>query len=202
MASYPTSHGDFILWLGNFIKVARDNQSALGLTIADIGELETILQDTTDALTQQVAAQEAARAATANMDTTRTSANTTVSYRSRAISINPNIPDSLKEQLGLNVADKKRGTVPLHAPTGLVVEGGSEGTNKLRWERNGNIPGTQFIIEARIADSKEFAFVAVTTKTTYNHRNQKPGVFAVYRLRATRSDELSGYSNEVVIYLL
>ena len=202
MASYPTGHGDFVLWLGNFVKVARDNQAALGLTIADIGELETVEQDMTDALTKQVAAQEAARAATSNLDTTRTSTNTTVGYRARTITINPNIPDSLKEQLGLNVTDKKRGTVPLNSPTGLIVEGASDGTNKLRWERNGNIPGTQFVIEARIGESKEFAFVAVTTKTTYSHRNQKPGVPAVYRLRATRSDELSGYSNEAVIYLI
>ena len=166
-----------------------------------MAELETLEQDINDALTQQTATQEAARAATTALTTVRTSANTAVGYRARTITINPNIPDSLKEQLGLNVTDKKRSTVPLYAPAGLIAEGKSDGTNKLRWERNGNIPGTQFIIEARIDDSKEFVFVAVTTKITYEHKNQKPGIPAIYRLRATRSDELSGYSNEAVIYL-
>ena len=197
---YPKNNAEFTQWLGNFITVAEANKAVLGMSIDDIAILESLKTGMDDDMTAHVTAQEQARAATTKLDDTRSAANKEIGHRGRSIALNPKIPNSLKEQLGLNVPDKKRGNVPLYAPSGLIVEGSSNGTNRLRWERNGNIPGTQFILEAKIGDNKEFVFVGVATRTTFEHTNQKPGTPTVYRVRASRSSQLSGFSNEAIIY--
>jgi hypothetical protein len=80
------------------------------------------------------------------------------------------------------------------------VNGYDNGTNALTGKRNGNAPGTQFVIEAMIGAATAYALVDIVTTTKYDYRNQKPGVRVVYRVRARKSGNTSDPSNQAIVY--
>ena len=86
------------------------------------------------------------------------------------------------------------------APSDLVATGTSDGTNHLKWKRNGNRQGTIFIIEGKIGAATTWSIVAAVTNSAYRHTNQTPGVKAEYRIKAKRGDLESGPSNTAVVY--
>ena len=119
---YPTTDTAFSLWLGNFITVANANLATLGLTAADITALTALKNDLDAKLTAEIAARAAVHAATTARRTSRTNANTQVAFRGKVIGANPNIPNALKEQLGLKVRDTTPTSTAPAAPTDLTVE--------------------------------------------------------------------------------
>ncbi len=146
------------------------------------------------------AAREAALSATAALRTSRKNANIQASFRGKAIVANPNVSNSIKEQLGLNVRDSTPTPIIPVAPSELVATAASDGTHTLSWKANGNKGGTQYIVESKFDKTTDFTFVNVTTKTKLEHTKQVPGIRIVYRVKARRGDNESGYSNEAIVY--
>jgi hypothetical protein len=70
----------------------------------------------------------------------------------------------------------------------------------LKWNRNGNAPSTNFVIESRLNSSNTWVFVAATTKTSFVHVDQIPGEFTWYRILSTRAGKNSGYCAQVSVY--
>jgi len=197
---YPTNDAEFSVWLGNFITIANTNLIPLGLVAADITALNVLKTDIDARILAATAAREAAKAATAALKLSRKNANIQASFRGKAITANPNITNALKEQLGLNVRDTTPTPINPTIPAEVVAEAFANGTNVISWKANGNKGGTQYLVEAKFGTAASFTFVNVTTKTKLEHLNQTPGVRVVYRVKARRGDNESGYSNDALVY--
>ena len=104
------------------------------------------------------------------------------------------------EELGFDPDDDTPTTIVAIAPSDLVVEGRSNGSNYIKFKRNGNKPVVNFILEMKIGDETQYKFVKVLSKTRFEHKNQTPGVRAFYRVKAVHGDSESTYSNEAVVY--
>jgi len=200
MASpYPTNDKEFSAWIGNFLTVANANLATLGMTAVDITTLQALKTDLDARIAAEVTTKDAAKAATAAKETSRKAINTAASFRAKVITANPALPNALKEQLGVTVRSVKTITPPV-PPTALVVAPDATGNNALSWTGKGNKAGTQYIVEVKKSQHGAFHFVGVTTKTKYDHKAQKPGSPAIYRVKALRSDAHSDYSTQTIAY--
>lgn len=70
----------------------------------------------------------------------------------------------------------------------------------LKWSRNGNRPGTQYRIEAKINGATIWGLVDMVTLAKYDHAGQIPGVSATYRVIAKRNIQQSAPSGEASVY--
>jgi hypothetical protein len=197
---YPSGNAEFLVWLDNFINVATTNKAALGITAEQITELTTMRDNLTTKVNDKAAKVEAAKAATTAAGSARRAVNEKVGFYNKILKVNKTIDASLLAALGLNVEADGVGSIVPVAPTDLVVEGRSNGINYLRFKRAGNKSGVNFIVEAKIGGAAQFDFVAVIKKTRFEHKNQTPGVRAVYRVKAVHGDAESTYSNDAVVY--
>lgn len=130
----------------------------------------------------------------------RADGNNKASVLKKLLKLNANASNSLIEQSGFNLDDDIKSSNPPIQPLDLVVTGTSDGTNSLKWSRNGNKQGTLFVIEAKIGDSNDWSMVDVVTNSKYEHKNQTPGVKVNYRIKAKRGDSLSTASNSAMVY--
>ena len=201
MATYPTNDTDFSQWFGGFIAGANGNLPVLSMTAADITALQALKTDLDTKLATETTARNGAIAATAAKNVSRKAANTQASFRAKIILANPNIPVSVKEQLGLTVRSAPTATSPV-VPTGLSAYPIASGkNNRLEWDGNNNRQGTQYVIEAKRSVNGAWSFVDFTSKTKYDHLNQTPGRAIAYRVRAKRAGLQSPVSNEAVAYV-
>ena len=110
------------------------------------------------------------------------------------------LASNIIEELGLNANESNAGGSAPTAPADLVATGTSDGTNHLKWSRNGNRQGTMFVIEGKAGDASTWTMVDAVTSASYKHINQTPGVKIQYRIKAKRGDLESGNSNTAVVY--
>ncbi|HEY0429239.1 MAG TPA: hypothetical protein VGC76_15775 [Pyrinomonadaceae bacterium] len=197
---YPANNAEFLIWLDNFIKVASANKAELDLSDEKINELKALQTLFNNQLNDQQAKKEASSAATILVGASRKDWNIEVGSLNAMFKANKNVTAHLLESMGLHAhGDSAISSVPV-APVDLVVSGSSNGTNNLKFGGGGNVSRTNYIIEAKTGDANTYSFVAVTTKTRYEHKNQTPGLRVFYRVKAARNDSESSYSNEAVIY--
>lgn len=197
---YPNNNAEFLIWLANFIAVATVKKDVLGLSDDQIAELSALRTRFDTQLNDQQAKKEAAVAATTLVGDTRKNLNEEIGSMNAVFKANKNIPADVIEALGLSATGDSGSSHAPVAPVDLVVTGSSNGTNTLKFGASGNKNRTNYIIEAKIGDAADYTFVAVTTKTRFEHKNQAPGVRVFYRVKAVRGDLESAYSNEAVIY--
>ncbi|MCD9185372.1 MAG: hypothetical protein LUM44_02995 [Pyrinomonadaceae bacterium] len=193
------SNSDFLNLLNEITAKADGNAASFGLTQDLIDEAKTRRNGFEVKLTDQIAKKDASKAATTLMGQTRKSDDQFVSEMKATMRL-AKVPPNKFEELGLDADDSIASIIAPQTPTALVVEGFSNGTNKLKFNRNGNKQNTIYIIEAKSGDAADFVIVGTTTKTTFEHKNQKPGVKTVYRVRAQRGDDYSDYSNTATVY--
>jgi hypothetical protein len=197
---YPANNAEFLIWLINFISVAIANKTVLELSEAQTDDLTAKKLLFSTQLNEQQAKKEASVAATTLVGTSRKDLNTLVGALNIIFKLNKSIPLELLEELGLDSGSNLVSSNTLFAPVDLVVTGTSDGTNSVKFAGNGNKDRTNYVIEAKIGAALTYAFVAVTTKKRFLHKNQTPGVRVFYRVKAVNGDLESGYSNEAVIY--
>lgn len=197
---YPNNNAEFLIWLANFIAVATANSEALHLTDDQIAGLGVLHTQFDAQLNDQQAKREAAVASTRLLHNSRKHLNEEIGSLNGFFKSNKSISPALLEALGLNAGGDPASSGAPVEPVGLVVTGSSNGINCLKFGSGGNKSRTNYIIEARIGNDAEYKFVAVTTKTRFEHKHQTPGVRVFYRVKAVRSDLESPYSNEAVIY--
>ncbi|MET0753255.1 MAG: fibronectin type III domain-containing protein, partial [Pyrinomonadaceae bacterium] len=140
-----------------------------------------------------------AKAATTKLAGTRKTLNDLFAKAKREAKDSGTSADKLAE-ISIDADEGGKSAIAPQAPVDLLVEGFSSGKNSLKWNRNGNKSGTIFIIEAKTGDETKYAIVGTTTKSAFDHKDQKPGMKQVYRVRAQRGDDFSDYSNEAVVY--
>ena len=196
----PKNDTEYAAWLANFNTVATANLAALGLVTGDLTPSTAGTTAFNTAITTFVSAKASAKSATQGKKSSRKTIETVSRTLAKRIQANPAVSNSLKEQLGLTVRTAPSRAIAPANPFALVVTGFDNGVNALLWNRNGNAAGVQYVIEARIGNEAEFSMVGTTTKSKFEHGEQKPGVQAIYRVYAQRASIQSNVSNEAVVY--
>ncbi|MEQ1605775.1 MAG: fibronectin type III domain-containing protein [Pyrinomonadaceae bacterium] len=197
---YPVNDAEFAIWLKNFINKSNANLAALNMTAAQTADLQAKLTTFEGDLDLKQQKKEESVAQTALVKTERAELNKIVGLLNNGIKSIDGLAPNIIEEIGLNVNESTgSGSAPT-APSDLVVTGTSDGTNHLKWKRNGNRQGTIFVIEGKFGDAATWTIVDVVTSSNYDHTNQTPGVKAQYRIKAKRGDLESGPSNTAVVY--
>ncbi|HQU84516.1 MAG TPA: hypothetical protein PKY59_15365 [Pyrinomonadaceae bacterium] len=193
------SNSEFVNLLNEIATKADGNAADFGLTQDLIDEAKTRKIGLQAKVSDQIAKRDAAKAATTVVTQTRKSDDQFVSDLKAKMRLEKVSPDKFIEA-GFDADDSIQTVIVPQTPTDLVVEGFSNGTNKLKFNRNGNKKNTVFLVDAKIGNAADSVIVGTTTKTTFEHKNQKPGVKVTYRVRAQRGDDLSDYSNPATVY--
>lgn len=194
------SDAEFSVWLEHFEAVLAARKDELGVSDDQVAEMAAIKTSTQTALNEKQTAEDVRQAKTADYREKRAAAVKKVAYYSKIFKADEAISDALIEELGLDSSVEHHYSTTPQMPLNVVVEGFSNGINSLKWKANGNRPNTVYIIEARKETETNFAYAGTTTKTKFDHKNQKPGDRIFYRVRAMRNDEESPNSNEAVVY--
>ncbi|GAB1372790.1 hypothetical protein MASR1M45_28530 [Candidatus Kapaibacterium sp.] len=200
MANYfPSKDADFVAWLANFVTIATANTAALGLVAGDLTPIST-LQPTYSTNLNDVEAKKAALASAVDTkDATKDSIIDKVRLVVNKIQANPAVTTALKLQLGISPRDGSHYPVSPVPPNELVAELLPDGSIELDWSRNGNSPGTQFVIEYSIPPNTQWILLNVITKTSYVHSGHPVGLPIQYLVKARKGDETSGPSNIAVV---
>lgn len=194
------SNSKFRELLDKILEKADGNAADYFLTQSQLDELKTVKTTLTNEITDQTTKQAAAKAATQKLGQTRKGADKLVSLVKKTMKANSKFTADKYVDLGFDADDLTPSAIAPQTPLDLSVTGFSNGTNELKFKRNGNKTATVFIIEAKIGDAASYSIIGTTTKTTFRHTGQKPGLKILYRVRAQNGDQLSEYSNEAIIY--
>ena len=191
---------ELLVFLTNFNGIADDKQTELGVSAAQLTELQNIRSLLEEKVINRQSTLEAAAAANIELREIVKDVNERIGSLNTGFKSKREIPDALIELLGLDADDNALTPVTPVTPTDLVVEGRSNGINYVRWRGGGNRSRTTYILEAKTAASAEYMFVKALTKVRFEHKNQPPGVRVFYRVKAIHRDLESPYSNEAVVY--
>lgn len=194
------NNAEFTIFCTNLLNEIEINKTILGFPTAKVTEL-TGGNDShkTDLLTRQNLG-DSLKAVNVGIKARRKILNKLIGQLEAAAKNNDNVSDILLEQLGFDAREGNAQSVPLTAPKELSASGTSDGVNRLKFNRNGNKQGTLFYIYAKTGDATDWSLIDVITNTTYEHKNQTPGVKVQYCVKAKRGDEESAASNTAVVY--
>lgn len=189
----------FIAGLDNLISEADGNETTFGFIAANTTEAKALRDDlkTNDAAKTKAKAQ--AKALTTEGRNLRKKGDDFISLL-KTTSAAKQIPIAVQQKIGFGDDDLIKSKVPVYDPADAVVTGASNGINTVKWNKNGNKQGTLYNVEALIGTATDFVIVGTTTGARFEHKSQKPGVKAIYRVRAQRGGDFSDYSNEATVY--
>lgn len=193
----PDGETQFAAWFDNFTTQCEKFEAELGLNVTTLGVITGLNTTYDNKLAEAVTAKEDAKAATTGKNIARKNATQTIRSYANQWKSNPAIDPTILSALGI-VAPSQSG--PVTMVTNLNVTGCGDGINKLTWSRNGNAQGTSFIIESRVQGTAAWVFTASTTKASFSHTNQIPGVQVWYRIISTRAGVNAGPCPQVSVY--
>jgi len=197
---YQMSPIELSVFMTNLNAMAEAKKAELSISNALLSDLTEGKSDLDVGIDERQATKEAASAAVTGLKQKFKRALAAIAALNQTLKGNKDAPAELIEMLGLDVDDNSLTAIIPVAPTDLVVTGSSNGINLLKWSSGGNKPRTTYIVEAKIGDAPDYVFVKATTKTRFEHKNQTPGVKALYRVKAVHGDLESDCSNEAVVY--
>lgn len=197
---YQMNKPELRTMMQTFTTVATANSATLGLSPGQVTEISGQNTLFNTSLNDQVAAQATARGAVTDCTNERTDTIELIGRFSAMFKANPAVTDELIAQLGLPPRNQGGDHLPVYDPTNLSALGCSNGVNQLKWNKNGNLAGVTYVIEAAYDGSTDFEIVDLSTSTKFEHFDQTPGREVVYRVFARRRNIRSGYSNTAVIY--
>ena len=196
---YPSKDAELVVWLGNFITVANANLATLGIVATDVDPIKALQPIYSTNLNDVETKKAALSASVETKDATKDSIIQKVRLLVNKIQANPAVTPSLKAQLGIST--RTGSTNPQHpvAPTDLVAELQSDGSVNLTWNRNGNAPRIQFVIESIVGTGTDWVLLDVVTRTNYTHLGVSPGEQVKYCIKARKGTETSGSSNLAIV---
>jgi hypothetical protein len=193
------SNNAFYNLLNDIYTKGDGSAPSFGLTQAIIDLVKDMRNGMSDGIADQTAKKAASKASTTSLKIVRGGADDLVSDLKIAMRAAKVSADKFVE-FGFDADDLVPSIITLSTPMDLVVQGYSNGTNELKFDRNGNKQGTTFLIEAKIGDALDYTIIGTTRKQSFKHTEQKPGVKTLYRTRAQRGDDFSEYSNVATVY--
>ena len=193
----PAPDADFNNWLANFAQKVELYEAELELSAQDLFEIQGAQTGFDTDYSALLLAKKALEGSTAAKNESRASSTATARKFAKKFKGIPGISPSVLSALGI-VANAPAG--PVTVITGLTVNACSDGVNSLKWKRNGNVQGTQFIIEVSPNGNTLWDLVDVVTSTKYDHTGQVPGQRQYYRIKSKRAGMTSVPSPSVVVY--
>jgi hypothetical protein len=195
----PTKDANLAVWLKNYVDACTELQEELGLSPGRLQELQDEVTQYELALDQYTSQIFAARGATATKNLKREQIVRRVRAYTREFKAKPDLSPG---DLGLLGVVKTQPGQPLQMVTKLVIAPSADGTNLIKWDRNGNSQTTNFIIECSAGGASDYRFVGSTTKTRFKHENQTPGRPLWYRVISARAGKTSPPCPHVPVYVL
>lgn len=192
---YPSKDTEFLLWLGNFVYVALNNETELGLTTAEIDPVKVLQGVFNNNLTEVEAKKADLAAAVEKKDATKNNIIQDIRVLVNKIQANPNVTPALKALLGISTRDGGQNPVHPIPVTDLAAKLTPDGSIELSWNRNGNSPAAQFMIEYLDDTVNEWKLLDIVTKTTYIHKGHPLGKPIKYVIKTRRVDDISAPSN-------
>ncbi|MBL8065518.1 MAG: hypothetical protein JNM34_06630 [Chthonomonadaceae bacterium] len=185
-------------WLANFATVAAANAAALGLTPTQVTSINTANTAFSGTMAAKIAAENAAKVATLNKNDQRLSSLVVIRTFANQFQANPSIPDSLIQALGLNLRTDDPTPRDVFQPLGLVAMGCDQ-LNSLKWDKNGNFPGTIYMIEWQ-QPGGAWEILTATTSAKFEHEGTTAGEQVSYRVYAQRGNKKSLPSNVSTVF--
>lgn len=115
----PSADAELSAWLDNFVKYANANLASLGVVAADVTPLQDALTDWDGKYADHVSAQAAAAGAREAKEASRATAVSIARLLAQRIQTNPNVQNSDRQSLGMNVRSTTRTATA--APTSRPV---------------------------------------------------------------------------------
>jgi hypothetical protein len=185
-------------FFNNLATVATTYATTLNLTTTELTNLSNAVTAFQTAYEEAVAAKDSYRSAIQQREKQfETIANLVRAYNREWQ--NTNVSDAIIAELGLPVHDETRSKTTPATPTNLVANAFANGEVKLKWNRNGNISSTQFVIEES-TDGIEWSFVRVATSSKVTMKGYTPGTKTYFRVFAQRRGVDSAATPAVVVY--
>ncbi len=196
----PKSDREAVAYIERALAQLTVTPAVYGVTAAKVTELDALRDDAILKLNASDAAQAASKVAVSAKDAAMLALLAAFRPVVAQIQVNPDVTDEARVTAGLPVRDTTRTVTAPIAPRELVARADASGINALTWNANGNTSGIRFVVQARIFPAADFATVDVVTATSYQHKNQRPGVQVVYRVLARRGGVDSAPSNQASVY--
>lgn len=190
---------ELIQALNAMLPLINTQKTTLGLTAQQVTDLTTLCNTFIAQYTTATTARQNAKAQDEIKDANRKAAmNSLLSYV-KQWRANTAIPDSLLEQLFV-APHKTAGTkTPPVTPVSVQLSANAAGFVTIKWERNGNKQGTQFIIQTRDSATGEWTLYGTTTKAKFE-LNWEAGTYLGVRIIAQRDSLQSQPTNEAVLW--
>lgn len=198
-AFYEMNASEFFLWLTNFLEVVNVNIADLPITPEQFSALTARRSELQSKINAAIAKAQALEAANIALGEEHRETSEEVGYFNTIFKAKKSIPRELLTQMGLKISQGKNSSPP-NEPLNLMVMPNVGGYTDLKWDRNGNKPNTIYDIEAQTDGNAAWAHVESVNGTKYRHLNQQVGKQVVYRVRAKRAGQTSGFSSAAVAY--
>ena len=196
----PSKDTEFQDWLGNFLTVGSANQIVLGLTTADFTPISTDKTAFDAAITDAEAKAAAAKSATTKKNTIRKSTEVKTRALVKRIQAKADVPADIKRLLQITVPGSQPAPPAIpYPPVDLVANVIGTGSYELTWKRNNNGSTVLFVVEALMQGASDYVQVFATTKSSFLHNGNPPGLKITYRVKAQRGEIFSPYSNVAVV---
>ncbi len=208
MSGYlPTKDLELQQWVANFVNVAGDNLSALGLSNTDLQPMS----DADILFTGDLAGLQVAKVvydgAVKSKDQERKSLTAIIRPLVKKLQARPTVTPALKAQLGINASTGTRTKSAPVTPTTLVATPLATGINMLAWKKMGNKATTQYVVYAKpltagmtASGDTGWTIVGQTTRSKFDHTGVTPGQPFAYKVVAARADQASFPSAPVTVY--
>ena len=191
--------GDLNIALASFSATCASNSGALFLTPANLLEIAAMATGFDSALTANANAKAAAKLAQQNKDAQVKASRSTLGKWAKTFRANLAISDALLEQLMLPHHSTPGTKTPPTQPLDLVATPDVQGLVTLKWKRNGNRSGTQFMVETQHAPGGAWSLAGGTTKVRFDF-NAVLNEYVAFRVVAVRDGESSQPSLPVVLW--
>lgn len=173
--------------LANFNTVCIANSATLGLNPVSLTEINNAATLFNTAFNNSTASKATTKSVVEAKDIQKKSSKATISKFAKQFRANPAISDALLEQLMLPKHKTPGTKTPPAQPLNLVGSADGNGLISLKWNRNGNRQGTQFLIEVRTDPTEEWTIGGGTTQAKFQYQ-AVPGVYIAFRVIAQRHE--------------
>jgi len=201
MADYlPTTVGSLIQWADRWVSVLTANPADFALSAPAVADSAALVAAFKTSVAELNALKNQLKAAASKQRSAQAAMEKDLRAKGRYILASPNVDNAHRRLAGYKIRDTKpTDSIPIPV-IGLAAFGGGDGVNHLRWDTNGNKPGTHYNIEAKIGDSQYWVMVGHTAAKRWKHKGQTPGVRIVYRICSQRGQLISTPSNLAIVY--
>src|SRR5258708_33032067 len=197
---FPQSAEAYAIWLGTYNTVVGANLAGYGLVVGDLADTIAAKTNIDALIVARDLAREAAKAAPAALSGGLATGKAAGRASIRKINGQAVATPDLIIAAGMKVKDTDPTAINPVAPSDLVVTARADGTHTMQWKANGNKSGTLYLPHVKIGEATTWTMLEPTTKTSFQHTGNTPGVKVTYMVKARRRDITGPESNIAVVY--